>query len=419
MIKIRAVLPMLVLLAIAGVSEAVDLSAQSRTYLQSRETVKSTKLMPLYEYLDFRAENLGSKSLSFHFGGWYRYDLEDESFGKKQTGELQYAYLGYRAAKGNAFINMGRVMVNQGVASELVDGAAAGTDLAGGFQVSAFGGSPVETSLDTRSGDSVYGGRLSQGSDGVYRIGVSYLLEKNDSRDFREEEGVDLWFRPIDKVELLGSALYNALNSACAQRDLYLTLGPFKNLTLRTRYTLISYKDYFTSTLMSAFQLAPGGPVDPDEKLTTIGEEAALSLGAAKISADYKRYDYRLVGAADYYGGKATFNFARNNGAGISLHRMDGQVDNLKYNEYRLYGYGKIQKIDITADVLMVKYDAPINGVENAYTAALAGGYSLTPKAALGADVEYSKNPYYSKDVRALVKFVYNFDLAPAATGRK
>lgn len=414
---IRAVLPMLVLLAITGVSEAFDLSAQSRTYLQSRETVDSTRLMPLYEYLDFRAD--AGHNVTFHFGGWYRYDLQNESFGTKQTGDLQYAYLGYRAAKGNAFVNVGRVMVNQGAASERVDGAAAGTDLAGGFGVSAFGGSPIETSFDTRSGDSIYGGRLSQGRDGLYRIGVSYLLEKNDSKDFREEEGIDLWFRPIDKAELLGSALYNALNSAWAQRALYLTLGPFKNLTLRTFYTHISYKDYFTSTTMSAFQLAPGGPMDPDEKLTTVGEEAALSFGAAKVSVDYKKYDYRLAGAANYYGGTVTFNGARNNGAGISLHRMDGQADNLKYNEYRLFSYRKIQKIDVTADVLMVKYDTEINGVTNAYAAVLAGGYSLTPKATLGADIEYSKNPYYNKDVRALVKLVYNFDFAPAAKRRK
>ena len=169
----------LLVLVLPAASWAVDLSGQSRTYLQYREATDSTKLLPLYEYLDFRAGDK-SETFSFHFGGWYRYDLKDESFGKdKSTGDLQYAYLRYRSAKNNAYANLGRFVVNQGVASEHLDGAAAGTDLWGGFEISAYGGIPVETDFDSRSGDSLYGGSrrpvpdwrfLSSGKERQHRV---------------------------------------------------------------------------------------------------------------------------------------------------------------------------------------------------------------------------------------------------------
>jgi len=408
------------LLSFSSVASALELSGQSNTYLQSRETTDQTKLLPLYEYLNFKAENLGSQNISFHFGGWYRYDLKNESFGTKSTGDLQYAYLSYKPEKGNAVLNMGRLFVNEGVASEQVDGVFGRTDLLGGFTVAAFGGSPVETDFDSRTGDSAYGGRISQGLYEVYRIGFSYLLEKNGSDDFRKEEGLDLWFRPANKVELLGSSFYNALTSDWMKHTYFLTLGPFGIISFRTEFTNISYKDYFTSFTTSAFKFDPTiNGVDPNEKLSSIGEEVLFNLGKAILSADYKKYSYDIAGDAKYYGGKITFAGVQNIGAGLSVHRMDGQTDNFKYYEYRLYGYKKFAKTDITVDLFTVAYDEEINGIKNAYSASLSGGYALSARARLAADVEYAKDPFFDKDVRGLVKFVYNFEIEPGAKGRK
>jgi hypothetical protein len=98
---------------------------------------------------------------------------------------------------------------------------------------------------------------------------------------------------------------------------------------------------------------------------------------------------------------------------------MDGKTDALRYKEYRVYGYKKFTQIDVTVDLLDVGYDAEINGVKNAYSASLAGGYALTARARLAADVEYARNPFFARDVRGLVKFVYNFDMVSSAKGRK
>lgn len=399
---------------------AVDFSGQSRTYVQSREAVDSTKLMPFYEYLNFKAENVGSQNVRFHFGGWFRYDLRNESFGSKSSSDLQYAYLSYRRNKGNSIAKLGRIPVSEGIASELVDGAYMGTDLKAGFSVAAFGGVPVEADFDGGSGDSVYGGRIGHTVPGLYRIGLSALVEKNGSAEFRKEEGMDVWFRPFDKAELLGTVLYNAITSANAQTSLYLTLGPFKNLAFRTQYLDISYKDYFTATTLDAFQLISGttGQIDPDESLAMIGEEASYSFGKTIISVDYNKYDYDIMGSANRYGAKVAHAGAQNSGSGFAYHRMEGEMKDLQYSEYRMYTYRKIREIDVTADALMVNYDMAVSGVKNAFAIALAGRYVLSPKTIVGADIEYAKNPYYDKDVRAFLKLTYNFDLAFGAKGR-
>ena len=405
----------------ASPASALDLSGQSRTYLQSRQSEDSTRYLPFYEYLNVRAEDIGTPVVSFHAGGWFGRDFGNANYDdrKRSSGDLQYAYLSFARSTANSYLNLGRITVNQGVASSRLDGASLGTDLIWGFGFSAFGGVPVETAFDTRSGDTVYGGRVSQGYAGRYQLGASYLLEKNNSLEVRKESGMDIWLRPIDQIEVQGSSLYNGITAAYARHAYYLTLGPFRPLTLHGEFTQISYKDFFTSPTLSVFQLQPGGPLDPNEKLKTAGGDASLTFGPMTLAGDYKRYSYQLAGAAAYYGGRLVYASSQNASAGLSFHRMGGQADALRYNEYRLYGHKHFSKIDVTADLLSVAYVTEINGVKNAYTASLACGYAFTPKARLGADVEYSRNPYFDKDVRGLIQFVYNFDAAFGATGRK
>ena len=71
----------------------------------------------------------------------------------------------------------------------------------------AYAGSPVETDFLDGNGDFIYGARLSHGVRNLYEIGFSYLRENGDDSFEREEEGVDLWYRPVNKVQLVGNIL--------------------------------------------------------------------------------------------------------------------------------------------------------------------------------------------------------------------
>lgn len=411
-IGLAAAVSLLVLMVLPSAALAASLTGNSHTYLQSREGASGSNLMPLYEYLDFMVQDLGSESVSVHFGGWLGYDLQDKSFGvgADKDRSLQYGYVSYRAKEGNAVVNLGRVMVFEGVAAERIDGIYARTDIQGGFGVSLYGGA---LAIQAEPEDNlVYGGRLSHQSAGLYTFGISYLKQELNSNSFREEEGIDLWFRPVNKVEITGSSSYNGETTGWMEHAYYLMLGPFDKLRFNTEASWINYADYFAGATTSVFNMTPGGPIDPREKVNILGEEVFYSIDNNwALSVNYKKYGYDIAGNANYFGAKATYVVPKSYNAGLSIHKMDGDTNRLKYDEYRIYASKKIDKIDVTVDFLDVKYKEPINDVTNAYSVTLAAGYDLTQKLKLGADLEYSKNPDFDKEVRAFLKINYRFDV--------
>lgn len=409
---LSTILPVLLLLP--GTSTAaVSLSGDSTTYLQSRQATDGTKELPLYEYLNLSVQDIGKETVSFQFGGWLRYDLKDNT---QDTGlsrsatDLQYAYLSYRSKTANTTVNLGRVMVFEGVAAERLDGIYARTDLARGYAISGFGGTPVETGTDIPGNATIYGTRVSHDIPGLYQVGLSYLKEEKNNTSFREEEGIDLWYRPVGKVDFMGRSRYNAGTSEWSDHNYVLVLGPYYKVKLNTELTSVNYKDYFTASTTAVFSFSPS-IIDRNEKVGTLGEQVSYDVSdKLSVSALYKSYTYDIAGDAKYYSGSARYAVAKSWGAGASMGRMAGNVERLKYKEYRVYGYGKYGKTDATLDYLLVNYDEAINRVHAAFSVTLAAAYELTEKLKVGADVEYSKNPDFDKDIRTFFKLMYSFD---------
>ncbi len=398
----------ILLLCMPAASWAASLSGDSSTYLQSREAADNSKILGGYEYLDFAVQDLGNDTISFHTGGWLRDDFQTEEYGTKTNSDLQYSYLSFKSKTDNMVVNLGRVMVFEGVAAERVDGLYARTDLKAGFGVSAFGGTPVETNINMPGDNVIYGGRLSQGGDS-YKIGISALKEEKDSQDYRKEEGIDIWAHAMDKVDITGRSSYNDITKGWMEHTYVLMLGPFANMRFDTTASWINYDDYFFRATTSALSVINGQILD-GEKVRILGESASYqATDNVSIVADYKNFDYSIEGAANYYGGLVKYSDQDSGGAGLGYHRMNGATDKVRYNEYRVYGYKKLGKFDFTADLLDVVYDAPIFGVKDSYSGSLAAQYDLAEAWKLGADVEYSHNPDFNKDVRGMVKLLYRF----------
>lgn len=402
------------LLAVFAVSSpvvvsAVDVTGASSSYVMARERVDSTKLLTGYEYLNFAVQNIGNETISAHFGGWANFDFKEET----GDADLQYAYVSYRSNAHNAVVNLGRVMVFDGLAAERVDGLYARTDLAGGIGLSVFGGSPVETGANLPGNSMIYGGRISHRNAGLYTIGVSYLNEDKNSDVWRQEGGVDLWFRPASSVELTGKSSYNLETSGWMEHSYYLALGPFDRLRLNTEASRINYEDYFSGATTSLFRILAGGPLAPEESVTTVGETVTLAItDTASASWNFKKYNHEQAGDARSYGVSANLSVPRAGGMGVSVQRTAGESARLCYYQYRLYGFLKSGKSDIALDIVNVKYDETINGIAAASSATLGVGRELTEKLKIGADVEYAKNPDFDKEVRVFAKMVYNFDFA-------
>ena len=98
-------------------------SGESTTILRMRTTIDKKDLFPAYEYLrlnmtDNRSDGSG---VSFYLGAWGRADLGDKSTSNNPEGDLQYAYLTYRAPKNNTTASIGRQFISEGVAAERID----------------------------------------------------------------------------------------------------------------------------------------------------------------------------------------------------------------------------------------------------------------------------------------------------------
>ncbi|MBI5674886.1 MAG: hypothetical protein HZC48_03505 [Nitrospirae bacterium] len=397
------------------IASAVTLSGESRTYLTDREAFDSSRLIPLYEYLDFNLDGIEHNDVSFHFGGWLSQDLADKSFDKRFDRDIQYAYLSLRKDTSNTIANLGRLMVFEGVAAEHVDGIYAKTDLQRGFAVSGYAGSPVETDYLDGNGDFIYGARLSHGIPDLYQVGFSYLKENGDASFEREEEGVDLWYRPADKIQLVGKSSYSSEQSDWQDHSYKVAIGPFSGFTITPMASWINYKTFFSAATSGAFRFSPD-IIDPDEKALIVGADGQYTMNSKLIvTADYKNCSYDIAGTANYYGGKLSYKVFESSSVGLGFHRMDGDTERLKYNEYRAYVHNRTGKFDVVLDSFFVKYDEEIN-IRKTATSVLAGiGYDISRQLRLEADASYSRNPYYDKDIRGFFKLIYKFDIMPQA----
>lgn len=386
-------------------------SLNSRTYLQVRETLGSDTVIPIYEYLDAHIDDVGLENLSFHFGGWGRLDLADKSpiNGKRTNGDLQYVYLSYIGGKGSTLVNLGRTLVYEGVASERIDGVYGRANLLHDITVAAYAGVPVETDFDGRDGDYILGGRLAHTTPGLYNGGLSYLYSSNDGKDFRHEAGIDLWILPVKWAALYGKSSYNIRTSGWMEHGYRLDLGPFRKVKVLADLSYVNYGDYFIEPTTSAFGLIPS-IINPNEELLSLGGVVEYSvMDNLTVSGDYRNFDYKLAGGADYYGGACKWAIQDSAGAGALVHRMDGESERLRYLEFRAYGFKNYSKFDVTVDFINVNYDRKINNVNNAYTASLAAGYNILENARFAANLDYSHNPDFESDVRFFMKFLYGF----------
>lgn len=393
---------------------AVTYFGESRTYLQFRESESDETIIPLFEYLNLGVDGIGGKEISLKLGGWLRQDLADESFdNKKFNSDLQYAYLSVSDSDRTITAKLGRFYVFEGVGSGQVDGLYATQYISGRLGVSLYGGIPVETDSD---GKYIYGGRISDGIPGVYTLGLSYQKEKSENSGSSEEAGADLWLKAFSKLELQGRSVYNVDSSGWQEHTYYLTLGPFGGFSVKPEGSWIDYTRYFTAATTTAFSFTPGALI-PDESVLILGGAVEYAFADAfVIAGDYLNYSYDIEGDANYYGGKISYlarpsdYSARTKGsAGLSVHRMDGDVQELQYNEYRIYGSINFGRIDLAVDLLDVDYDEGINGVDNAYSASGALGFSISNKARIVGDIEYGKNPRFDSEVKGLLKFLYAF----------
>jgi len=393
----------------------ITYTGEFNTLLRMGKDVNKRELYPVYEQIRLQADKTlaDGSALSFQLGAWGRLDLADKSSSHDTEGDIQYALLSYQGAKNNLVINLGRQFVAEGVAAEILDGLYIRQDFKAGFGAAAYVGRPVMTTVHEKDVDTVYGARLSHTLPNYYTIGLSVLKSDRDSDRYREEEGIDLWVRPMDGLDLTGRTSYNSITTGWMEHAYALSYTPIESLKLSVDLANINYRHYFHNMTMAAFSLK-NGAINPDENMVSIGGSVAYDLTKdLTVTADFKNYDYKILGQSNYYGGKVSYQLPESLMLGAGFYRMDGDTSRLRYNELRTYVSKKLGKTDLTADFITLMYDKSVAGMKNSYIVTGAASYAFGKKVKAGADIEYSRTPDFDNQLRGILKLSYLFDTTP------
>ncbi|GAB4294891.1 MAG: hypothetical protein Fur0034_03050 [Desulfuromonadia bacterium] len=246
--------------------------------------------------------------------------------------------------------------------------------------------------------------RLAHSWGGIYTVGISAIQEKIGGDRVREEEGIDLTLTPHRLVTIAGRSVYNSLTDGWSDNSYTMTVGPWENLSLGGEISKINYRDALLRVTSNAFSFSPSW-LRIDEDLLILGDSLSLEFpGKGSVAVDYRNYNYSISGTAHSFGIMGNFRPAPELLLGSSVRVMSGPTDRLDYTEVRLYGQKKIGHLDLTGDMVDVKYRTPINDVSNTYSATLACGYEVSPSVKVGADGTFYRSPEVKNGFDLLAK---------------
>ncbi len=403
-------------------SFGTEIQIKSDTLLRvfERDTAdkRDASVLPGYEYLQVDAGHLEDYGLALHLYGWGRADFADNDYYDDRTdGELLYGYLEYRLQANRFSARLGRQYVFEGVANEAIDGLRVSSELGEYFAVSAYGGQPVGLASEQgRSGDSIYGGRLSHHLGTHYEVGVSYKKSENDSDTAADMLGVDLSLFLPANLSLFGYSKYNNETDDWAEHSYELRI-PVGSVLFKPYVEHFSYQDYFGTgaNAVNPFR----GLAHFDEELTAYGVDTLWTVNANwTLGGKVKLFEYDQLDSAQLYSVLATWqDDEEQTRIGGELGRsVSGDTADNEYTLVRLYGYceamaGRTWIDFFSGDLLLTYYDEPIYGEDNSLFISLGTGKRFMDDAlTVKVSGDYSQDPYFDDDLRGMLTVSYTYD---------
>jgi hypothetical protein len=420
-----------------GMDGSIDATTILRIEQRDNGSQKDT-ILPATQFLGVDATKLADGRLSLHLYGWGRADLADKSFNSDRAdGKLTYGYLQYRFAQANGQVRLGRQFVREGFLNEQVDGLSVRSDLPYGFGVSAFGGASVHTAHifgenSDGKGDGIAGGRVNYRYRGMLELGASGIYESKAPtltqhlRGNHRQVGGDLWFSPHKSVEVLGHTSYNTETSHVAEHSYLINIKPVQRLTVTGEFNQQEDRSYLYSWAMfSGVTTNPATPtptvvnptfLTPGNDSRNYGGQVAYQVGkAVELSGDYKHYR-RSLGDANRFGGDLKLSFLDNAArAGLSYHYLDAGAgfaitpnQSASYHTLRGWAMHDTKTYFGAIDLLDYLFKDKVYGEKSAWEGILSVGYHFTPDLALSGDLSYGRNPFFTEEVRGLLRLTYN-----------
>jgi hypothetical protein len=388
---------------------AQDISVSSRTFVTSQQTISEEDIIRMYEYIDIDIPRIIGQNISFHASGWGRFSIEEEPDDDERTeGELTYAHLDFTIDALNSMLSVGRQFTFWGPAVEQFDGVSM-ENAFHGFSTKLFGGSPPKLDInpdDNREGDVIYGGRVGHSIAGRYQIGAAYVKEINDSKEFREELGLDLWLSPTHWFMFEGDSGYNSETDGWSNHNYRLTLGRPTKVNVFGEYANLDYENYFSASTTSAFDHLL---MDHDESYVLTGGGLIVPLmDGLNALLKLRQYDYKESGHAGSYSGNLVYQYARLS-TGLSAIRMNGKTDELRYTMYRAFISGSEGRADGVIDLVGTVYDEPVKDLDMLINLSATYSYSPLDNLRFGLSGTYSETPDFEQEIKGLLSIVFKF----------
>jgi hypothetical protein len=392
-----------------------ELDLRSKTYLHLFQVDlpvgEDTNHAPLYEYLSLDIRNLGRPEVSYHLYGWGRIDLGEETGSDTSDGNLSSAHVRYRYADGRGQLSLGRFFLTEGIFLEALDGAYLKHAM-GRMGVSFFGGSPnSDGETEDIRGDLIVGARTFFLSPGRFELGLNYLSENGDyGGEEREEAGTDLWFHPLDALELIGRARYNLVTSNLASDylSLRIKLAPNTEVTLDT--SGYRFEDLFQATTNPVFA---GTLLNPDDEVRTVTGNVLWSpVGRIDLFGILRSTDHREDDPSDTQrtelGMDISFSgYLEKMGLRAAIQTGD-QTEN-EFSELRSYAMLTAGPLRFSLDAMAIMYEERISGEDQTIQLVASAGWVPANTLSLSGDLRLTKSPVLTDDIAVVLRASYGF----------
>lgn len=397
---------------------AVELGSDTILRWYEREGADGDEqtVLPAYEYLRLGYGNLDGDGLSLHLYGWGRYDfggdyLKDEETGDRAEAELLYGFVEYRRSSYNILARLGRQHVFTGTSNESLDGVRLASDLSPYFSVDLYGGLPVSVEEEQgRDGDRLWGGRLGHTWKTLYAVGLSYKRLDNDGDRTEEVLAVDTFVNLPGPLSVSGLSARSQQEGAWQEHS-YRAQAWAGSAELAVTFERIDYDAYFD--LAEELKGVFGFLAESGEVVTQWGAEAAWGLTSRlSLEGRFQHFDYREADdTAQYYAGLATLRGDGRTELGVEAGRMHGDREETRYTLGRAYFYWDGEPAFLSGDVVYARYDEDILGEDTSVSGSLGTGMRFLDdalEARLSAD--YSVDPYFDDDLRAMLSLSYRLN---------
>jgi len=402
-----------------GVLGAAEFTITSETILRAFErentAEESFSIIPVYEYISIGYGDPEYGGFAVHANGWGRLDLGDDAyFQNDPEGYLFDGYLQYSNPDSGFDTKLGRQHIFAGIVNESVDGLGLKARAGSFASLMVYGGFPVGyEDLNGRTGDSIYGGRLAFDQFFPGEVGVSYKNLSNNSTIVDNKLGTDFSLFVFDRIAFTGFSFWNFETEDWGEHS-YAADVLFGQLSLKARYQLFQYQDYFSGGSDSQ---AFGFLKDSDEILTVVGGDIIWQqFHGFDAGLKLNQYTYDVRDETSQYAGLVINVYGQaQTSVGAEAGSMGGESPENNYVLGRVYFYWDapfkvMESWFLDGEFMYVGYEEEIYGRDNSiFSSAGCGRKLMGDSLKIKISGDYSSDPYHDADIRFMSVLLFEY----------